>query len=92
MPQILDLTQAKLARPLFGKQGVPMQLLKNPPKVHLMCLSILREHKYIIQIYCHKNIELLSKYTVHKALERGWGIGEPKRDHCKEVNQTYNKQ
>ena len=45
------------------------QLLENKPQMIFMLMFSGTEHKYIIQVYQNKFINVLPHYTIHQPLE-----------------------
>ena len=58
----------------FGLELMLSQSLKNKPQMIFMLMFSSTKHKYIIQLYKHRFINVLAHDTIHQTLEDWWGI------------------
>ena len=61
---------------MFGLELELSQSLENKPQMFFMLMFSETEHKYIIQLYKHKVINILPHDTIHQPLEGWWSIAQ----------------
>ena len=69
MAKVLYTWFSKLALLKFGLELMLPQLVKKKSQMILMLMFSGAEHKYIIQVHKHKNIDIFPHNTIHEPLE-----------------------
>ena len=66
---------------MFYLEFVSAKSVKHLAKVCLMFIVGSAIHKYIVQVYKRKFVNVITQHVVNEALECAWGITQAKRKH-----------
>ena len=69
MAKVLNTWFTKLTLLKFGLELVLSHSLENKPQMSFMLMFSSTEHQYVIQVYKHKVINVLSHGTIYQPLQ-----------------------
>ena len=81
MSKILDTGTSKLTFAMLCLKFVFAKLIKQLAKVCLVFIVGSAIHKYIVQVYKHKFVDVIAQHVIHEALECAWGVAQAQRKH-----------